>query len=462
MNLYEMSFTVDPIPDLSRIAVASCVRDIQPFGYQVAAVQQAVYARRHTYCAHHPGSGKSGIALLASTHYAVTEPVLVVCPPSIVYQWAAVALKWTGIAWTVATSVHDVREFLAHPESALPARFIVPDSLVHHIPDVADRFALVVLDEGHRFKTRDARRTRAVYGQSGERGLRQRADKILTLSGTPMPNNPTELYPYLHACFPEEALSFASFSREYCPPESQWIPTPRGRVEIAVYRTAINKVKLARVLRETCLIRPKREDILGQLPPVRYDAVPLRLGLKFDMSPSDIVRAWNAPPTDQDAAPNKIALATERKHLGEVKATAILDYLETVVECGDRPLIFCWHRSVVEIVATKFQAPYVHGGKTSEERRDAIAAFVNGARMLVATIESAGTGIDGLQHATDLIIFLEQSPVPHHQEQAIGRLWRIGQTAKVRVVIVDSDHPIDHAIKASLARKQTDIAHIVG
>ena len=462
MNLYDASFAALPESGIC-VPIQHAVADkTAGFPYQIAAVQQATYARKHTYAAHHPGAGKTPIALLTSAHYAVTEPVLVICPPSIVYQWAKAAKRWTGLVWTVATSARDCREFLAHPEATIPARFIVPDSIVHEIPDVADRFALLVIDEAHRFKNRDARRTRAIYGHGLERGLRQRSEKVLALSGTPMPNNPTELYPYLHACFPEEAMSFAKFASDYCPPESEWIHTKRGKKEILVYKTAINKDRLSRVLRQTCLIRPKREDILAQLPPVRYDSLPLHLGLKFNMSAEEIVKAWNAPPHDPQAAPKKTALATERKHLGEVKAHATLDYLETLLDAGDRPVVFCWHRSVAEIIANKFDAPLIHGGKSPEERRDAIAAFAKGARMLVGTIDSTGTGIDGLQHVTDLMVFVEQSPVPHHQEQAVGRLWRLGQTNKVRIVTVDSDHPIDYAIQASLARKQTDINDIVG
>lgn len=756
MNLYDLSFAAQPQPGICDVTHRGSTA---PYAYQVAAVQQVNHVRKHSYCAHHPGAGKTPIALMASNIYTLNEPVIVVCPPSIVYQWARQANLWTGVPWFVAANTRDVREFLHHPEQMMPARFIVPDSLIHEIPDTRDRFAMIVADECfvagtlidtiygqtpieyivpgmivrnatgfgvvrrvmqkttntltkvewvdgkcvctgnhpfftdkgwvsaseltpahclynldhakmlmvqrrsvtvpgqdrwsvlreillgevenenapletigkiskeiigvnqsgvpsepsiceavvrsddsqqphvnargeragnrhasqdwaqaesagrerdgsvgvrkvsvgrvprgdlelgdtneqttpssgplqgrsgvavpqdcpggrrefaqsteppvirqaqgidafgvrvvrvqnieltgesgspnwdatvynleisghpsyfangvlvhncHRLKTRDARRTRAFFGHGVARGLRQRADKVLCLSGTPMPNNPTELYPFLHACFPEIAPSFAAFANRYCPPEEIYF---NGRSKL-VYRTAINKAELARKLRDSALIRPLRADILTQLPPLREDILPIRLKLNDGMTVEEVVKTWNGG--DVKA---KQALATARHFLGQAKAEASYDYLGTVIDGGDVPVIWCWHREVCEMIATKLGAPCIHGATTPEHRRDAIARFCGGAKAIVCTIQAASEGIDGWQHRTDLAIFVERSHVPKDQEQAIGRLWRIGQRNSVRAVYIESDHPIDYAIAANLARKQGDIAEVVG
>lgn len=451
MNNYDLSFAFEPSgghPTLHHHPT------LTPYPYQVAAVQQVGYVRPHTYCAHVPGSGKTPIALMASCHYTLHEPVLVVCPPSIVYQWAKQAKLWTGVPWFVATTAKEVRRFLSEPAHTLPARFIVPDSLLHAIPETEERFALIIADEAHRLKGRDARRTRAFFGGLGSAGLRRRADKVLALSGTPMPNNPTELYPFLHACYPEIAPTFSAFAYRYCPPTEIWA---NGIARI-VYKNAINKVELAKKLRSSCMIRPRREDILGQLPPLREDSLPIRIGITGGMTPEDVINTWNHG--DPEA---KIALATARHHLGVAKATECLPYLQDILDGGDAPLIWCWHREAAELIAAKLNVPLIHGGKTPEDRRDAIAEFVTGgAKALVCTIQAAGEGIDGLQRRTDLCIFVERSYVPKDQEQAIARLHRLGQRSSVRVVIVESDHPIDRAIAVTLTRKQSDISEIVG
>ena len=456
MSLYDWSFAAEPIPELARAPKPR----LDPFAFQLAAAQQAISARPHTYCAHHPGAGKTPIALTVSMAYSVNEPVLVVCPPSICYQWAKQAYRWTGIPWLVAATTEDVRSFLARPEIHIPARFIVPDTLIHQIPDVPARFALLVADEAHRLKTADARRTRAFFGHGIERGLRQRADKVLCLSGTPMPNNPTELYPFLHACFPTLAPSFSSFAARYCPPEKEWVWRGKQKQEIIVYKTAINKPELARKLRETAFIRPDKSVVHAQLPPMREERFTLKIGQKSGRTVQEVLLAFTGR---EPNAEKRIAMATERRELGEMKATASLPYLETLIEGAQAPLIFTWHADAAELIAAKLDVPCITGRQSPSDRTAAIDAFVErGAKAIACTIGAAGTGIDGFQRRTDLAVFIERPFTPNEMEQAIGRLLRIGQRNATRVVIVECDHPYDHAVEALLTRKAEDIAEIVG
>lgn len=452
-DLYAASLTAETIPWIPAIKYPLQT----PFTYQIAAVQQILGPRRHAYCAHHPGAGKTPIALIASVAYALSDPVIIICPPSIVYQWARQAYRWTGVPWLVCATARDVVEFLSDPAAQLPARFIVPDSLVHLIPPSKVRFALAVADEAHRLKTRDARRTRAFFGHGLESGLAQRADKILCMSGTPMPSNPTDLYPFLHACFPEIAPNFGAYAARYCPPEKEWVWRGKTMQEIIVYKTATNKEELARRLRETGLIRPLRADILAQLPPVREDRLMLKLGVKSGRSVEQILAEWKHY-GDKDPA-----LATERKDLGILKAQASTPYLETVIDGGDAPLIFTWHTDAADHISKALNIPVVHGKRTVEERRDAIDSFVEGrAKAIVCTIGAAGTGIDGFQRRTDLCIFVESHYGNVEMEQAVGRLWRTGQRNATRVVYIDSDHPIDIAVEESRGRKRDDSRDIIG
>lgn len=458
-SLYDLSYAAT-LP--ANFRVESNHATLKPFPYQDAAIYQADYLRKHAYCGHHPGAGKTPIALVLSQSYRIDEPVIVICPPSIVYQWAQRAMDWTGHAWYVATTAADVGTILAEPSKMLPARFVVPDSLLHEIPVNDSRFALVIADEAHRLKTRDSRRTRAFYGDGVEIGLAQRADKILALSGTPMPNNPTELYPYLHACYPDIAPNFRTFSQRYCPPTPIWI---NGR-QIATYKTAINKEELGRKLRETCMIRPKRADILGQLPPLRVDTYPLKIKLKSTASVEEIVNVFRQQMVKNDHGEMEVkekALSTERLHLGVIKAEASIPYLETVIDGGACPVIWCWHREAALIISNALQVPVIMGGQTPEVRRDMIARFVNsGVSAIVCTIQAAGEGIDGFQHRTDMCIYVERSFVPRDIEQTVGRLWRIGQRNSVHVVTIMSDHPMDHAVENMLKTKHADAKDIIG
>lgn len=449
MNLYDLSFAATPTDRHWPSGSGG-----KPFPYQEAAMEN-IALRTHAYCAHHPGAGKTPMALAASMIYEIDEPVLVVCPPSIVYQWAKKAREWTGLPWFVCTSTRDVHQILGQPGSFMPARFIVSDSLIHEVPP--ERFELLIIDEAHRFKTRGTRRTRHLFGHADTVGVAQRAGRLLALSGTPMPNGPVEMYPWLHCASPEIAPTWAKYTSRYCPPESIWVS---GR-EIVQHKTAANTEELKRLLRSTTMVRPKREDILGQLPPIRRDTYDITLRMKCDQSAEEMIHELTKK-VDEQGKEQKAALATMRREVGIRKTQAALPWLQDLIDGGDAPLIWFWHRDAAGHAASALGCPLITGDKTPEQRRDALASFAAGAPAICMTIEAAGTGIDGFQHRTDLAVFIENSYVPHHAEQAEGRLQRIGQTRPVRVIRVMSDHPMDYAIEAIRSGKAATATEIIG
>ena len=74
----------------------------------------------------------------------------------------------------------------------------------------------------------------------------------------------------------------------------------------------------------------------------------------------------------------------------------------------------------------------IHGGMTSEDRRVAIDAFVNGSSNLLLATDAAGEGLN-LHRGCRVVINLELPWNPMRLEQRIGRVDRIGQTRRVHV-----------------------------
>jgi SNF2 family DNA or RNA helicase len=58
-----------------------------------------------------------------------------------------------------------------------------------------------------------------------------------------------------------------------------------------------------------------------------------------------------------------------------------------------------------------------------------------------------------LQQGSHYAIFAERDWSPAAQEQALRRLWRLGQDLHVHVDICEADHPIDEAVSLVVARK---------
>ena len=123
-------------------------------------------------------------------------------------------------------------------------------------------FDLLVLDEVHYLKSKDAKRTRTILGKDG---WIHRADRTWALSGTPTPNHAAELWPLL-VCFGVTKLSFQAFVREYC----RFIETTWG---MRIVGTRMEKVPELKKLLSKIMLRRTKKDVLPDLPPMLFGEV---------------------------------------------------------------------------------------------------------------------------------------------------------------------------------------------
>jgi len=429
--------------------------DPRLYPYQQAAVESVVRGwHRHAIFGHHPGKGKTPMALcVANEALRLGGQVIVVCPPAIVDQWALRVREWCAVEPTIARRGREVCAALTRDGIT-----ILPDSIIQYQVGAIRPHATVIIDEVHRFKERSAIRTRAVFGGKrtnvclGDRcedvvfaGLTNQASRILALTGTPVISSPVDLFPVLHAMNFPEARTFKAYTERYCPPYKVQIHTGRRVIEEVKYDRAQNLEELARKLREFCMIRPTLEAYEDQLPQVRTELFPVDID-----DPSDV-------PEDAciDAASfNQPALAEVRRLTGINKASAAKPYLETLIAGGDRPIIWCWHQEVAVKLAHDLGGQFIHGGVPIPIRQDRCRRFISGAfPALVLTIAAAGTGLDGLQHATDLCVFVEEAFTPAENEQALARIHRLGQYGSVRRVRVVSRTLVDRVVEQANIKK---------
>lgn len=431
-------------------AVAPLAPGMDPrlYPYQQAAVEQKLRGwRRHLILAHHPGAGKTPMAIATvATAVAMGSPLTIVCPPSICDQWARRVSEWmNGEPAAVCRSPAQVK---THARARVA---IVPDSMIHLITEAPPEGRVVVVDEVHRFKERGARRTRALFGgRCGDvryPGLTNNSAFIVTLTGTPVISSPADLYPMLRALGFEDARhSFEAFCEQYCPPYPVQIRTPKGVYSELRYDRPINLPELAHKLRTAFLVRPKKDDYLDQLPPLRFETFHLNVQDTSD----PVLLALNPQAVADDQ--NSECIATLRKQVGMQKAYTARDIIDELIDGGDRPVIFAWHREVVERIANGHNLGFVHGGV--QDRDAVIERFSLGDyKGLVLSIAACGTGLDGLQKITDSVMFMEESFSPHENEQAIARVHRTGQVNPVRVLAFRSDTIIDRAVAAASAKK---------
>lgn len=420
-----------------------------PFPFQLDATRFAL-ARSKSYLALDPGLGKTIIAGLVVN--ALKWPAVYICPPFLTRNTAFEVSEWTG---------HQPFFYRQAPVLLRTEQvFIMPDSLLFtqegkiavasfaRAQQHKHNKVVLFVDEAHRFKSDTAKRTKALFA------LTPLFDKVVFLSGTPMPNRPMELYPVLSNCAPE-TIDFKNkfqFGERYC----------------AAYRDqfgwnfsgASNVAELAKKVMGTFMMRVRKADVLKDLPEKSEelvfigDELPARIAkmdttLLRDFSPEDLMKG-QVPST---------YMATYRKELGIVKVKESLKYIQYLLDehTDESILVFAQHREVIRLLVEGLMeyAPAVIVGDTPMAmRQDIVTDFQKDPkrRVFIGNIAAAGTGFT-LTKATR-VVFVESSWCDADNQQASDRAHRISQKDFVFVQYLVYKNSIDRQVMETIFRKR--------
>lgn len=412
--------------------------------------------RKAALLADDPGLGKTLQTIRAIDKLPFALRVLVICPASVTENWRREIAAFREADWLAA-----VYSFDASVEK-------------YRGSILKNEFDAVVIDEAHFLKSFTAKRTRAIYGfnEAGQRdaafSIVDRGQHTYLLTGTPMPNEPTELYPHLKALQPETITSertgklwtYHQFQQHYC------LMRQNG-FGFQVVGTK-NEAKLNAKL-NGFMLRRRKADVLKQLPPLRVAELYLEGDVAdLDFEEADEVRRVLADEGVEGL--RKLAfdggVAKLRRLTGMAKAPAaaqwVNDWLDSTPE--DRKIVvFAHHKDVIEALYDKLhtRAVRVGGHMHQSERQRAVDRLQNdpSIRCFIGQITAAGVGIT-LTAASDLL-FVESSWVPAENLQARDRIHRIGQTEPCLVRYAMLSNSIDEDIQRACMRKMAGIAKVV-
>jgi SNF2 family DNA or RNA helicase len=126
-----------------------------------------------------------------------------------------------------------------------------------------------------------------------------------------------------------------------------------------------------------------------------------------------------------------------------------------MIDAGaERVLVYCQFQQSADALANVYiarvgvgEAVAFHGGYGPGERDARLECFKRGkAHVLFATMQSAGTGIDGLQGVCDTAVIVEYPWNPGSMWQAEDRLHRSGQKNPVQIHCLVEDDSIESSI----------------
>lgn len=446
-------------------------------------------ARKQALIADRMGLGKSCQAITACDMVGAMR-ILVICPAIARDNWQReftrfspmdrpVTIFRTGKDKPCATGVHITSFDLASDKKV---RALL----------MAQRFDVLIIDEAHFIKSRKATRTKVIYGAycNGVKGLSGNADYVWRLTGTPFPNNASELWTHLFSAGIYKGNYF-DFERTFCSGyqgDFGFVITGNRNVpllqemlgEFMIRRTELKGLPPLTIntvivpAGKVCIETHYLMDVLSDgkaavLKEIERQAQAITGGL------STIRDTYNREDTLGNREANALQLleamgvsaAKFRKYVALAKVPAIVETVTGELQGGEmrKVVIFAYHKTVIDqlhIDLKEFHPVKLFGGTPADKRQRHIDMFNDPdseCRVFIGQILAAGTAIN-LTVANELI-FVEQDYVPGNNAQAVMRCHRIGQERKVRVRIFSLANTIDEHIEELLAKKMKLITEII-
>lgn len=406
---------------------------IQLREHQLKAVNFLVNSR-HAILGDEPGLGKTFAAIMAAQwakefgpkeDKKVKPQVLVVVPPHLMQQWAREIKRWDP-------KEHVQFIFRGDPEPTKPGFYIcayqsIQNAGIKKLPWIRSRiWACVIFDEAHRMRNRSSQQFKnAQYLPSKYTYL---------LTGTPMENNPSDIWTLLHLCSPKDFTSYWNFVNEFM----VTVSNPWKTNIISVGDWAQERFTS---LMDKYMLRRLKTDHLPDLPKVIHDVRLVDLDyrvMKLHKEAKDTFRIEHPGAEDQIALSAGALIPMLRQLTGNPPAglpnakTAVIGEI-----MSDSPaqqyIIYTWHKSSAKAVFESDDLPkvnrYLITGEIDQDDRDSIVAawMTDPTGILVGTLSTMSEGLN-LQTCST-VFFYEHDYLPGAIEQAVARVQRMGQKA---------------------------------
>lgn len=424
-----------------------------------------ILTRTPAYCADEAGLGKTITAIICIN--TVPGKTLVICPAFLKYNWAEEIKTWSTSKFGPV-----VIESRDEPEATFRNEFIIcPDSLItdHKIREKlnAHKFTWVFADEFHRYKTEDAQRTKAFVGDEEDEGIASLAERVVFLSGTPIPNGrPIETYSTLSKLAPQAIghRTFEEYGKAFC--GARKVVRYEGKRAIATwdFAGASNLKQLRSELRAKLMIRHLKRDVLEELGPKTRRLIFLDQPKRFKKYEAELLENHSIEDLlGDDACLGDIA--SYRKEIGQAKILLIINYVTHLLRDGEKLVVFAHHVEVVEELASKlcdFGALQIRGGMTAKQKQLHVKRFQesDACRVIVGNIDAMGVGNTLTKSAH--VVMAEYSFVPGVNEQAEDRCWRMTQEGHVYVDYLVYRNSLDERMLRSAMAKERNITQVMG
>ncbi|KAG9261045.1 DNA annealing helicase and endonuclease ZRANB3 [Astyanax mexicanus] len=408
------------------------------------------------------GLGKTVQAISVAYLYRKEWPLLIVVPSSLKYPWIEELERWVPELRpediNLVESKADIMGISQSKVTVLGYGLLTTDarSLVEVLNQ--QRFGIVIVDEAHYLKSRNAARTKILVP------VIQNAKRAILLTGTPALGRPEELFMQIDALYPRRFGTWSDYAKIYCNAHYKFF----GNRRQWDCRGASNLDELHHRLSEI-MIRRLKAEVLTQLPDKIRQRIPFDLPKEAGKEASMLYEKWERLMRSLDSGESSsenpfsevMGLITQMyKQTAVAKAGAVKDYIKMMLETEQlKFLVFAHHLSMLQacteaVIEAKAGYIRIDGSVPSAERIQLVHRFQNDpdTRVAILSIQAAGQGLT--LTAASHVVFAELYWNPGHVKQAEDRAHRIGQTASVHVHYLIAKGTFDMVMWGMLNRKE--------
>ena len=412
--------------------------------YQKVCVEFAMRAGGRALIADAVGLGKTAEAIGFAIH--TNSKTLIITTASTVINWTREVKKFAGKESTIWSSKSKISQLNVKNQFHV----INYDSVEKQLANLLKlEFDLMICDEATYIKNRKTKRAKAILGSYKERDIYPgiKTKYLLLLTGTPVVNRPIECFTLLNVLDKQRFNNWYHFTQRY----GGWRGQPARNLEELHERT------------KDLIIRRVWKNINIELPPKQRSDLYIELISEdrrmYDSLLGEVFSKWRFGNSPTVADLHKL-----QQFLIEKKLPRLYEIIDEFLETDRGVAVFSCYKAPLEEITKHYdkKAALITGDMKRGDRQISIDQLSAGTKKVgCISLHAGGVGIDGLQNAISVVIFLDQDWTPAMHEQAEGRAHRQGQTVPVQVYYMVCEETIDEYMREILNEKQLIIDKIV-
>jgi SNF2 family DNA or RNA helicase len=409
------------------------------------------------------GLGKTVQTLSYLATEKQTFPVLIVAPLVTLNNWQREIQKFLKKRSRNGKIIED-----EHPSSVLIRTgkaqdlgkydvYIINYDLLHKRTNDLSKMNIktIVCDEVQHLRSKTTKKYTAVKKLAALESIKYR----IGLSGTPIYNRGSEIWPIVDILRPGLLGTFEEFCEYFC------YVNEKGKAIVLENKRA----SLGEELRKHVMLRRKKSDVLKELKDkVRYKEL---IDSDINYYQAELGKIWERLEEEQKSATSafdkfssyKRAIQSERQAAGVAKVPHVIEFVKNIMEIEESVVVFCHHKAIHELLhrsLAEYSPASIIGGQSDKERQEGIDRFQNGeTKLIIAGLRAGNVGINLSKARYVIFAELDWSPAIHRQAE--DRLHRIGQKNTVFAYYLMGNGTLDDHVANVLVDKSYEIDAIM-